>query len=414
MYNLSLKELSSKLQAREITSAELVEVFIARIDEKNADVQCFTTPTYEQARELAAKADADLSAGRGGLLRGIPVAYQDSIVTQGIKTSAGSKMLENFVAPYDAELVVKAKDAGLPTLGKTAMAEFSIGRGAGFGSTAKAVAEGLAPVAVMLDSGQALVQEALAAGVLGFRPSYGAISRYGLVAKASSMDQASIVAKSAEDVAYLLGSLIGKDAKDNTSEDLSEVDFIAALAQEKSWQVGVVKQLNSSVAQDLGLNSAVEVDLPLLEVAAEVFEIISAGETSSNLSRYDGVRFGYRCENPQDLEDMYFRSRSEGLGEDVKEVILAGTWALSEGSYKDFYQQAQKIRRLIIAELDKAFATCDFIAMPASSDEQVLGAMLAALVGLPCVSLPSGAVLLGRRFADADLLSFAHQVQSAS
>lgn len=465
MHKLSLKQLSEQLQTKQITSVELTKYFLARIEQHNQELNCFITVTSDLALEMAAEADKQLAAGNSHPLTGIPIAHQDSFCTLGVKTSAGSKMLDNFVAPYDAEVVAKLKALQMPILGKTNMAEFAAGVDTnssfygktinpfgenlpvGASASAVAVAAGLAPIATSADADGTLRQAAANCGLVGIKPTYGAVSRFGLVAYASSFEQAGLIAKTAEDAALVLQQMVGFDEKDSTSEQFDTTDYQAWTQDLTGLKIGFAKQLDEEVEdaeilaaveqakaelQKLGA-TLVEVDLPHQKYAARAHYLLTSAEASSNLSRYDGVRYGYRCENPQDLEDLYKRSRYEAFGDEVKHRLLAGAFALSAQNYDKHYLQAQRIRRLVQQDYQQAFANCDLIlaatrsgcAEPEGFDAKHLAKSLlvgANMAGAPAISLPAGQAgdlpisvqLIGQNFSEAQLLNAAYQFQQAT
>lgn len=470
MHNLSVKQMSEQLHSRQLTSVALTQHYLNRIEQFNNELNAYITVTPELAIEMAKAADALLDAGQGGLLTGIPVAHKDIFCTDGVRTTCGSKMLDNFVAPYDATIVAKLKQAGMPILGKTNMDEFAMGSssessyygptknpwcldavpGGSSGGAAAVVAAGLAPLATGSDTGGSIRQPASFCGITGIKPTYGAVSRYGMIAYASSFDQAGAMARSAEDTAWLLQAMAGFDAQDSTSAEVDVPDYSALLAQPlHGLRVGVpseyfgegldvqVETLIRDAIASLEKQGAkiVPVSLPSKDLAVPAYYILAPAEASSNLSRFDGVRYGYRCDNPTDLNDLYTRSRSEGFGAEVKRRVMVGAYALSSGFYDAYYVKAQKLRRLVRDDFMTAFESCDVIVGPVAptpafnlgekSDDPVsmyladLYTIPVNLAGLPGMSVPAGFVngrpvglhLVGPYFSEAKLLNVAHQYQ---
>ncbi|WP_151778238.1 Asp-tRNA(Asn)/Glu-tRNA(Gln) amidotransferase subunit GatA [Acinetobacter brisouii] len=472
LHRLSIRELSEGLQSRQFSSRELTQHYLKRIEKIDAQVKSYVTVTPELALAQADAADAAIQAGNASVLAGIPLAHKDIFCTQGVRTSAGSKMLDNFISPYDATVVSKAKAAGLVTLGKVNMDEFAMGStsessyygatknpwnldyvpGGSSGGSAAVVAADLAPFATGTDTGGSIRQPASFCGLTGLKPTYGRVSRFGIIAFASSLDQAGPMARSAEDCAYLMNVIAGHDAKDSTSVEKDVDDYVVNLnaTSVKGLRIGIPKQyfnvaglaadvkarVEASLKklEDMGA-ILVEVDLNMVEAYVPTYYLIAPAEASSNLSRYDGVRYGYRCENPVDLMDLYKRSRSEGFGEEVKRRILIGTYALSAGYYDAYYVKAQKVRRLIQQDFLKAFEQVDVIAAPSapttaykiganlSPTEMYLGdvyTLAVNLAGLPAINapvglddhnLPVGLQLIGNYWSESQLLSIVHQYQ---
>ena len=472
LHRLSIRELSEGLQSSKFSSRELTQHYLKRIEKIDAQVKSYVTVTPELALAQADAADAAIQAGNASVLAGIPLAHKDIFCTQGVRTSAGSKMLDNFISPYDATVVSKAKAAGLVTLGKVNMDEFAMGStsessyygatknpwnldyvpGGSSGGSAAVVAADLAPFATGTDTGGSIRQPASFCGLTGLKPTYGRVSRFGIIAFASSLDQAGPMARSAEDCAYLMNVIAGHDAKDSTSVEKDVDDYVANLnaTSVKGLRIGIPKQyfnvaglaadvkvrVEASLRklEDMGA-ILVEVDLNMVEAYVPTYYLIAPAEASSNLSRYDGVRYGYRCENPVDLMDLYKRSRSEGFGEEVKRRILIGTYALSAGYYDAYYVKAQKVRRLIQQDFLKAFEQVDVIAAPSapttaykiganlSPTEMYLGdvyTLAVNLAGLPAINapvglddhnLPVGLQLIGNYWSESQLLSIVHQYQ---
>ena len=475
LHRLSIREISEGLAAAKFSSRELTEHYLKRIAKIDPQVRSYVTVTNEVALAQADAADALRQAGQATALTGVPVAHKDIFCTQGIKTSAGSKMLDNFISPYDATVVAQGKTAGLVTLGKVNMDEFAMGStsessfygasnipwaldhvpGGSSGGSAAVVAADLAPFATGTDTGGSIRQPASFCGLTGLKPTYGRVSRYGIIAYASSLDQAGPMARSAEDCAYLMNVMAGHDAKDSTSMDKAVEDYVANLNATalKGLRIGIPKQYFNVAGLDAAVKARVEeslkkleelgavlveIDLNMTESYVPTYYLIAPAEASSNLSRYDGVRYGYRAENPQDILDLYKRSRSEGFGAEVQRRILIGTYALSAGYYDAYYVKAQKVRRLIQQDFLKAFEQVDVIAAPtapttaykigASLDpvEMYLGdiyTIAVNLAGLPAISapvgfdqdnLPVGLQLIGNYWSESQLLSVVHQYQQAT
>ncbi|WP_130802351.1 Asp-tRNA(Asn)/Glu-tRNA(Gln) amidotransferase subunit GatA [Acinetobacter ihumii] len=472
LHRLSIRELSEGLSQTQFSSRELTQHYLDRIAKIDGQIQSYVTVTAEQALAQADAADAVLKAGHATALTGIPLAHKDIFCTQGIKTTAGSKMLDNFISPYDATVVAKAKAAGLVTLGKVNMDEFAMGStsessyfgatknpwaldrvpGGSSGGSAAAVAADLAPFATGTDTGGSIRQPASFCGLTGLKPTYGRVSRYGMIAYASSLDQGGPMARSAEDCAYLMNIMAGHDDKDSTSVEKDVDDYVVNLnaTSVKGLRIGIPKQYFNVAGLDADVKARVEeslkkledmgailveIDLTMTESYVPTYYLIAPAEASSNLSRYDGVRYGYRCENPVDLMDLYKRSRSEGFGAEVQRRILIGTYALSAGYYDAYYVKAQKVRRLIQQDFLKAFEQVDVIAAPSApttaykigadltpvemylGDIYTLAVNLAGLpainapVGLDSQNLPVGLQLIGNYWSESQLLSIVHQYQ---
>ncbi len=472
LHRLSIRELSEGLSQTKFSSRELTQHYLDRIAKLDTKIQSYVTVTPEQALTEADAADAAFKAGLATVLTGIPLAHKDIFCTQGIKTTAGSKMLDNFISPYDATVVAKAKAAGLVTLGKVNMDEFAMGStsessyfgatknpwaldrvpGGSSGGSAAAVAADLAPFATGTDTGGSIRQPASFCGLTGLKPTYGRVSRFGMIAYASSLDQGGPMARSAEDCAYLMNVMAGHDAKDSTSVEKDVDDYVANLhtTSLKGLRIGIPKQYFNVAGLDTDVKARVEeslkkleemgailveINLSMTESYVPTYYLIAPAEASSNLSRYDGVRYGYRCENPVDLMDLYKRSRSEGFGAEVQRRILIGTYALSAGYYDAYYVKAQKVRRLIQQDFLKAFETVDVIAAPSApttaykigadltpvemylGDIYTLAVNLAGLpainapVGLDSNNLPVGLQLIGNYWSESQLLSIVHQYQ---
>ena len=483
LHTFSVAQLAAGLKNKDFSSTELTQHFLNRIAKHDKATNSFITVTPEQALAQAAAADKLLAEGKGADLTGVPLAHKDIFCTQGVLTTCGSKMLENFVAPYNATIVENCQNSGLVMLGKTSMDEFAMGSdnessyfgavhnpwdisrvpGGSSGGSAAAVAAGFAPFATGSDTGGSIRQPASFCGLTGIKPTYGRVSRYGMVAYASSFDQAGSFGKTAEDCAYLLNVLSGHDSKDSTSANKDVPDFVASLSAKRQanarhdkplqgLRIGVPSEyfadgLNSEVKasveaalkqyQALGA-SLVDVNLTKPEITLATYYLLAPAEASSNLSRYDGVRYGYRCESPKNLEDLYTRSRSEGFGAEVQRRILMGTYALSAGYFDAYYVKAQKVRRLISQDFAKAFESCDVIATPtAPTTAYKIGASLSPaeiymgdvytigvnLAGLPSLShpvgfdgdnLPVGLQLIAKAWDEETLLQTADAYQQVT
>lgn len=470
MHDKSLKQLSDGLAAGEYSSVELTKHFLGRIERLDPALNSFISVTPELALAQAEAADATRAAGNAGPLTGIPVAHKDLFCTNGVRTSCASKMLDNFVPPYDATVVAKMAAAGCVTLGKTNMDEFAMGSsnetswygpvrnpwdhervpGGSSGGAVACVAARLAPGATATDTGGSIRQPAALCGVTGLKPTYGRVSRYGMIAFASSLDQGGPVAGSAEDTALLLNAMAGFDERDSTSIDAAVPDYTATLADSiEGLRIGLPKQyfdeaLDASMGdavraalaelEKLGA-TLVEVDLPHTHLAVPAYYVIAPAEASANLARFDGARYGYRCEDPKNLEDMYMRSRAEGFGAEVQRRIMVGTYALSAGYYDAYYRKAQRVRRLIANDFATALGQCDVIAGPSSPSPafkigektadpvqmylEDIYTIAANLAGLPAMSLPAGQIgglpvgmqLIGNHLQEARLLNVAHRFQ---
>lgn len=466
----SLTELKAGLESGEFTSVELTTSLLERIAELDTQLNAFITVTADEALAAAERADTAQAAGRAGALNGLPIVHKDIFCTRGVKTSCGSKMLDNFVSPYDATVVENLATAGAVVLGKSNMDEFAMGSsnetsyfgpvrnpwdfscspGGSSGGSAAAVAARLVPAATGTDTGGSIRQPAALTGTVGIKPTYGRVSRYGMVAFASSLDQAGVITRTAEDAARMLGVMAGFDERDSTSIDHPVPDYVGGLNKPiKGLRVGIVRQhfdagldpecaerVRDAIAvlESLGAK-AVEVDLPNLDLSVPTYYVVAPAECSSNLSRFDGVRFGHRAENAEDLLDLYCRSRGEGFGDEVKRRIMTGTYALSAGYYDAYYLKAQQVRHLIADDFKQAFADVDVIAGPTApspafklgekvddpiamylNDIYTIGANLAGLPGLsiPCgfaADLPVGLHLVAAHFAEETLLRCAHHYQ---
>ena len=466
----SMTELAAGLDAGEFSAVELAEALLERIASLDGQLNAFVTVTGDAALAAAERADAARAKGQGGILNGLPLVHKDIFCTRGVKTTCGSKMLENFVSPYDATVVERLAAAGAVVLGKANMDEFAMGSsnetsyfgpvrnpwnldcspGGSSGGSAAAVAAGFAPAATGTDTGGSIRQPAALTGNVGIKPTYGRVSRYGMIAFASSLDQAGVITRTAADAARLLGVMAGFDPRDSTSIDEPVPDYLAGINQSiKGLRVGIVRQhFDAGLDADCGARvrdaiavleslgaTTVEVDLPNLDLSVPTYYVVAPAECSSNLSRFDGVRFGHRAENPEDLLDLYCRSRGEGFGDEVKRRIMTGTYVLSAGYYDAYYLKAQQVRQLIADDFKKAFADVDVIAGPTTpspafrlgdkvddpitmylNDIYTIGANLA---GLPAMSVPCGFVdglpvglhLVGAHFAEETLLRCAHQYE---
>ncbi|MBT8112006.1 MAG: Asp-tRNA(Asn)/Glu-tRNA(Gln) amidotransferase subunit GatA [Gammaproteobacteria bacterium] len=473
MHAQSMSELAACLDRGDFTSVELTRTLLDRIAKLDEKLNAFITVTAEPALAAAARADKARAAGDGGMLNGLPVVHKDIFCTRGVKTTCGSKMLNNFISPYDATVVEKMADAGAVVLGKSNMDEFAMGSsnetsffgpvrnpwdlarspGGSSGGSAAAVAARLSPAATGTDTGGSIRQPAAMTGTVGIKPTYGRISRYGMIAFASSLDQAGIISRTAEDAARLLGVMAGFDERDSTSIDRPVPDYLGGLNESiKGLRVGVVRQhfdagldqacgdrVKEAIAvlESLGATT-VEVDLPNLDLSVPTYYVVAPAECSSNLSRFDGVRFGHRAENAKDLLDLYCRSRGEGFGDEVKRRIMTGTYVLSAGYYDAYYLKAQQVRHLIADDFKQAFAAVDVIVGPTApspafklgdkmddpitmylNDIYTIGANLA---GLPAMSIPCGFVdglpvglhMVAAHFGEEALLRCSHQYQQAT
>lgn len=466
----SLSELSALLEAGDVSSVQLTEHFLARIKAHDPELNSFISVTETQALAAAAEADALRSAGKAGPLTGIPIAHKDIFCTRGVKTSCGSKMLDNFASPYDATVVEKLQQAGVVMLGKTNMDEFAMGSsnetsfygavknpwntravpGGSSGGSAASVAARLAPAATGTDTGGSIRQPASFCGITGLKPTYGRVSRYGMIAFASSLDQAGPMAQSAEDCALLLNAMSGFDPKDSTSLEQPVPDYSAELNKPlDGLRIGLPKEyfgeglsadINKVVQaalqqyRDMGAE-IIDISLPNTHLAVPVYYVVAPAECSSNLSRFDGVRFGHRCDDPKDLEDLYKRSRGEGFGEEVKRRIMVGTYALSAGYYDAYYIKAQQLRRMISDDFKQAFEKVDVIMGPAApetafnigekTDDPIsmylsdIYTIAVNLAGLPGMSVPAGfsnnmpvgLQIIANHFEESRLLNVAHQYQ---
>ena len=476
MINSSLKELAAALAGKKISSVELTTLFLDRIEKLNPTLNAFVTVDRDKALAAARTADQKIGAERTAphsSLLGIPLAHKDIFCAAGWRTTCGSRMLDNFIAPYDANVVEKLNSAGMVLLGKCNMDEFAMGSsnetsffgpvknpwniacvpGGSSGGSAAAIAARLAPAATGTDTGGSIRQPAALCGLTGLKPTYGVVSRYGMIAFASSLDQGGPMAKSAEDCALLLNGMAGFDPRDSTSLERPAEDYTRDLEKPLAGlKIGLPKEFFGAGMDD-GVRAAVdaalaeyrklgattvEVSLPNSGLSVPAYYVIAPAEASSNLSRFDGVRYGHRAADYSDLNDMYAKSRAEGFGAEVKRRILIGTYVLSHGYYDAYYLKAQKIRRLIAADFQEAFKQCDVIMGPTApsvafafgaksadpvqmylSDIYTIAVNLAGLPGMsiPCgfdSTLPVGLQLIAPWFAEAKMLNVAHQYQLAT
>jgi len=477
MHNKSVAELSRALESGKISSVELTREFLDRIKTEDGQYNSFITVTEDLAMADAKAADEQRAAGNASVWTGVPFAHKDIFCTNGVATTAGSKMLAHFVPPYDATVVANFRAAGAVCLGKTNMDEFAMGSsnessffgpvtnpwslnrsekrvpGGSSGGSAAAISARLVPAATATDTGGSIRQPAALCGVTGLKPTYGRVSRYGMIAFASSLDQGGTMARTAEDNALMLNIMAGFDSKDSTSADRTVPDYTATLNQPlKGLRVGLPKeyfsdQLNPAMEQRVRnavkeyekLGATVkEVSLPHAQLAIAAYYVIAPAEASANLSRFDGVRYGYRCDNPQDLNDLYTRTRAEGFGNEVKRRILVGTYALSAGYFDAYYLKAQKVRRLIQQDFINAFKEVNVLMSPVSpSPAFVQGektsdpvtmyledifTIAVNLAGVPAMSVPAGFVdglpvglqIIGNYFEEARLLNAAHRFQQVT
>ncbi len=470
IYDQTMAELSKGLAAGDFSSVELTMALLDRIEEKDGALNAVLTVTRDEALAAAAAADAARASGDAGPLAGLPILHKDIFCTRGVRTSCGSKMLDNFIPPYDATVVERLAAAGAVMLGKTNMDEFAMGSsnetsfygdvmnpwdlerspGGSSGGSSASVAARFAPVATGTDTGGSIRQPAALTGTVGIKPTYGRVSRYGMIAFASSLDQAGVIARSVEDAALVLGAMAGFDERDSTSIDQPVPDYVAELDTPLDGvRVGIVRQ-HFDAGLDAGTGdqvraalktledrgaTLVDVDLPNLDQSVPTYYVVAPAECSSNLSRFDGIRFGYRAENPEDLLDLYCRTRGEGFGAEVKRRILTGTYVLSAGYYDAYYLKAQQVRQLIADDFRKVFADVDVIAGPTAptpafklgektddpvtmylNDIYTIGANLAGLpaMSVPCgfaEDLPVGLHLVAPHFAEGALMAVGHQYQ---
>ena len=471
--DLTLAQLKQALGDGDLSSVEITTAFLDRIDSLNPELNAFITISHEDACKAAADADAARAKGKAPTFAGLPMAHKDLFCTDGTRTTCGSKMLADFVASYDAHVVSRCQQAGLISLGKLNMDEFAMGSsnensffgavknpwdlsrvpGGSSGGSAAAVAARMTPLATATDTGGSIRQPAALTGTSGLKPTYGRVSRFGMIAFASSLDQGGLIAHTAEDIALGLGLIAGHDPRDSTSADQAVPDYTATLNDSlKGKIIGLPAQFFDErldpamrrsmddvldVFRSLGATT-VDVSLDHIAEAIPAYYVIAPAEASSNLSRFDGVRFGYRADNPKDLTDLYERSRGEGFGSEVKRRILIGTYALSEGYYDAYYKKAQQIRRLIKQDFEQALSQCDLLFGPTTpSTAFVIGEKTADpvamylediytvatnMAGLPGGSfqaplidgLPSGYQLTGPAFGEGAILNAAHQIQTAT
>ncbi|MEO6078267.1 MAG: Asp-tRNA(Asn)/Glu-tRNA(Gln) amidotransferase subunit GatA [Steroidobacteraceae bacterium] len=466
----TLTALAAGLASRKYSSVELTREALARVGKAQPVLNALVSVTAEAALATATVADKRLAAGEGGPLTGVPMIHKDIFCTEGVLTTCGSKMLSNFVSPYDATVVTRLKAAGMVMVGKANMDEFAMGSsnetsffgavknpwditrvpGGSSGGSAAAVAARLAPLATATDTGGSIRQPAALCGVTGIKPTYGRVSRYGMIAFASSLDQAGVITVTAEDAALTLQAMAGFDPRDSTSVDVPVPDYSATLNTPLAgMKIGILKEffgeglapeiekpVREALAVLTKLGAVVkEVSLPSLPLSVPTYYVVAPAECSSNLARFDGVRFGHRCENPKDLADLYKRSRAEGFGAEVKRRIMTGTYVLSAGYYDAYYIKAQKVRALINNDFMRAFREVDLLLGPTTptvafslgdktsdpitmylNDIYTIGANLA---GLPAMSIPAGFAsglpvgvqLIGPHFGEPKLLNAAHRFQ---
>lgn len=468
----SVVELSRALQAKEVSAVELAKAYLERI-EAHKDLNCFLDVRPEVTLAQAQAADKRIAEGKAGRLTGIPIAHKDIFVTRDWASTAASKMLKGYMSPFDAAVVRKLAESGMVTLGKLNCDEFAMGSanensaygkvfnpwdpkavpGGSSGGSASCVAAGLAPIATATDTGGSIREPAAFTGITGVKPTYGRPSRLGMIAFASSLDTAGLMAHSVEDIAWVLGDMVGFEPWDSTSENMPAEDFTRDLEKGvKGTRIGVprawfAKSLDPEVASAIEKVIAeycaqgaeiVDIDLPNADLGVSVYYVVACAEASSNLSRFDGVRYGYRAAEYEDIQDMIKKSRNEGLGAEPKRRILIGTYVLSHGYYDAYYIKAQKVRRLIAREFDQAFEKVDAILSPvtistaydfgAKSDPVAaylgdLYTVPASLAGLPCMSMPCGIHSNGRpigvqltcaRFNEAKMLGIAQAWQNAT
>ncbi|WP_432210187.1 Asp-tRNA(Asn)/Glu-tRNA(Gln) amidotransferase subunit GatA [Marinobacter alkaliphilus] len=477
MHNKSVAELSRELESGKISSVELTQQFLDRLKQEDGKYNSFITISEERALAEAKAADEMRAAGKATVWTGVPFAHKDIFCTNGIRTTCGSRMLENFVPPYDATVTANFKAAGAVCLGKTNMDEFAMGSsnessfygavtnpwglasgdkrvpGGSSGGSAAAVAARLVPAATGTDTGGSIRQPAALCGITGLKPTYGRVSRYGMIAFASSLDQGGPMARTAEDSALMMNVMAGHDPRDSTCIDREVPDYTATLNEPlKGLKIGLPKEYFSdqlSPAMEEQVRNAIreyeklgatvkEVSLPNAKLAIAAYYVIAPAEASANLSRFDGVRYGYRCDDPKDLMDMYTRTRAEGFGNEVKRRILVGTYALSAGYFDAYYLKAQKVRRLIQQDFINAFKEVDVLMSPVSPTpafrqgekntdpvsmylEDVFTIAI-NLAGIPAMSVPAGFVdglpvglqIIGDYFSEARLLNAAHQFQQVT
>lgn len=473
MHDHTLAELSKALQSGEFSSTELTRHYLDRCQAFNDKLNCFITLIPEKALDQAKIADERRSAGEAGPLTGIPLAHKDIFCTDGVRTSCGSRMLDNFIAPYDATVTEKLNAAGMVTLGKTNMDEFAMGSsnetsyygpvrnpwdrervpGGSSGGSASAVVARLAPAATGTDTGGSIRQPASLCGITGLKPTYGRISRYGMIAFASSLDQGGTLTRTAEDAALLLNAMAGFDERDSTSAEEPVGDYTATLNDSiDGLKIGlpdeyfderldgtVAERVREAVRELEKLGASVRsISLPTSRLSIPAYYVVAPAECSSNLARYDGVRFGFRCKDPVNLADLYCRSRGEGFGREVKRRIMIGTYVLSAGYYDAYYLKAQQIRRLIRDEFRRALQEVDVIIGPTApgtafrigelADDPIsmylsdMYTVSVNLAGMPAISVPAGQIehlpigmqIIGDYFQEGRLLNIAHRFQQAT
>ncbi len=474
-YKKSVTELAAMLQTGEVSSVELTRHFLQRINANDEKLNSFITVSEDEALSQAKMADEKLAADEATALTGVPIAHKDIFCTQGIRTSCGSKMLDNFISPYDATVVTNMKTAGLVMLGKTNMDEFAMGSsnetsyygvvknpwnlntvpGGSSGGSAACVAARIAPAATGTDTGGSIRQPAALCGITGLKPTYGRVSRFGMIAFASSLDQAGPMAQSASDCALLLNAMAGFDEKDSTSIEKDVPDYSADLDKPlQGLRIGLPREYFARDENGNGMHEGVEtvvkaalkqyqsmgaelidIELPNSALSVPAYYVVAPAECSANLSRLDGVRYGYRCENPKNLHDLYTRSRGEAFGAEVQRRIMVGTYALSSGYYDAYYLKAQQLRQLISDDFKQAFKNVDVIMAPVTpetafnlgekADDPIsmylsdIYTIAVNLAGLPAISIPAGFAsnmpvglqIIGHHFEEAKLLNVAHQYQ---
>ena len=471
MKELSISALNQSLKNKDFTSVELTEYFLNRIKKYNKDLNAVITSFDEKALNSAKLADEKIATGAAPDLCGIPILHKDIFCTKGELTTCGSKMLSNFVSPYNATVVENFEKSGLISLGKTNMDEFAMGSsnetsyfgvvknpwaldcvpGGSSGGSAAAIAARLAPAATATDTGGSIRQPAALCGVTGIKPTYGSVSRWGMIAFASSLDQGGPIAKTSEDCAMLLKCMASFDHKDSTSIENKRPDYVSKLYQpidglkiglpkeyfSEGLHPGTQKAVENAIEVLKGLGAKItEVSLPNSKLSVPAYYVIAPAEASANLSRYDGVKYGYRCKNPVDLEDLYVRTRSEGFGEEVQRRIMIGTYCLSSGYYDAYYKKAQQVRRLIKNDFGNAFNEVDVILTPTSPSQafefdskgkqdptelylEDLYTISANLAGLPALSMPNGSInglpvgiqLIGNYLEEEKILKLGHHFQ---
>jgi aspartyl-tRNA(Asn)/glutamyl-tRNA(Gln) amidotransferase subunit A len=474
MITAPIAHLAEALRSKQLSSVELTQGLLARIDARGGPLNAFLTLDREGALARASAADARRASGQAGPLTGIPIAHKDVLMTAGLKTTCGSRMLEHFVAPYDAFVVQKLAEAGMVLIGKTNMDEFAMGSsnensyfgpvknpwnlacvpGGSSGGSAAAIAARLVPAATGTDTGGSIRQPAALTGICGLKPTYGVCSRYGLIAFASSLDTPGVFGQTAQDCALLLNAMAGHDARDSTSLDRPTEDYARDLKRPVrglriglpreyfagGTEAGVIAAIEGALSELRKLGATtVDVSLPNVDLAVPVYYVIAPAEASSNLSRFDGVRYGHRAAKYEDLLDMYKKTRAEGFGAEVKRRILVGTYVLSHGYYDAYYLKAQQVRRLIADDFQHAYERCDLIVGPTSpttafrlgdkTDDPVkmylndIFTIAGNLTGAPAISipcgfddrgLPVGMQLQGNYFREAQILNVAHQYQQAT